>query len=107
LKSGDFAPTTFAIPVVLALLTMVIGSFLYDRVAFRRLRKKALANAAGLVVLDNDYRRNLWQKMEFKVRQNLMGLTVNDLWRGYGRSLTKIEHFLNYDLKMYYEKIGS
>jgi EH domain-containing protein 1 len=107
LKSGDFAPTTFAIPVVLALLTMVVGSFLYDRVAFRRLRKKALANAAGLVVLDNDYRRNLWQKMEFKVRQNLMGLTVNDLWRGYGRSLTKIEHFLNYDLKMYYEKIGS
>ncbi len=107
LKNGDILLTTLVVPVVLALGTLLIGSFAYNKIAFRRLLKKSLANSAGLVVLDNDYRRNLWRKMEFKVRQNLMGLKVKDLWAGYGRNLTKIDHFLNYDLKMYYEKIGS
>ena len=106
LKSGTIAPFTLVVPSILALATLFLGSFGFSKIAFRRLLKKSLANSAGLVVLDNDYRRNLWRKMEFKARQNLIGLKVNDLWSGYGRSLTKIDHFLNYDLKMYYDKIG-
>ncbi len=106
LKNGSVALSTLVIPVVLVLVTLLLGSFGYSKIAFRRLLKKSIANASGLVVLDNDYRRNLWHKMEFKIRQNLIGLTVNDLWSGYGRGLTKIDHFLNYDLKMYYDKLG-
>lgn len=53
----------------------------------------------------NDYRKNLWVKMESKILENLQGLTVKDLWAGYGRSLGKIQNFLKNDLKRYYEKI--
>lgn len=105
LKGGDVALTTFVVPVVLALVTLLIGSFGFSKIAFPRLKKKTLAHASSLVSLESDYRKNLWQKMEFKARQNLLGLTVNDLWTGYSRGLAKIDQFLNYDLKMYYEKI--
>ena len=43
--------------------------------------------------------------MEAKVKENLAVMRVKDLWTGYGRSATKINHFLNNDLKRYYEKI--
>jgi GTPase SAR1 family protein len=107
LKSGTLTPGVLTVPVVLALSVLFLGSLAFNKFAFPRLLKKSIANASELVVLDSDYRRNLWRKMEHKVRQNLSGLKVGDLWRGYGRSLAKIDHFLNYDLKMYYEKIVS
>ena len=88
-----------------ALLLLLVGSFAYSKIVFPQLRRKALANSASLVKLDNDYRRNLWRKMESKVRENLLGLSVKDLWSGYGRSLSRIDNFLNFDLKKYYEKI--
>lgn len=107
LRAGTFTPATLIVPSLLALAMLMLGSLAFSKFSFRRLRKKSLANPAGLVVLDSDYRRNLWRKMEGKVRENLMAIKVGDLWRGYGRSLAKIDHFLHYDLKMYYEKIVS
>ena len=105
IKNGSFELTTLVVPGVLALVTLLIGSFGFSKIAFRRQLKKALANGSDLVTLDNDYRKNLWRKMESKVRENLQDMSVNDLWGGYGRSLVKIKNFLNYDLKKYYEKI--
>lgn len=105
IKNGSLDLATLVVPSVLALATLLIGSIGYSKIAFRQQLKKALANGSSLVTLDNDYRRNLWRKMEEKARENLRGLSVNDLWGGYSRSLVKIENFLNYDLKKYYEKI--
>ena len=76
-----------------------------SKIAFRQQLKKAMLNGADLVKLDNDYRKNLWRKMEAKAKENLQGLKVKDLWGGYGRGITKIQYFLNNDLKKYYEKI--
>jgi hypothetical protein len=64
-----------------------------------------MVNGEDLVHLGNDYRKNLWRKMEAKTKENLQELKVSDLWGGYGRSLSKIQSFLNNDLKRYYEKI--
>jgi EH domain-containing protein 1 len=107
IKSGDFSLLHLITPVLLALATLLVGTVIYSKFAFGRLLKKALANPSGLVVLDSDYRRNLWRKMEFKAKQNLAGLTANDLWSGYPRNLARIDQFLQYDLKMYYDKIGT
>ena len=107
LRGGTFEPATFIVPAALALVTLALGWLAFSKFSFRRLLKKSLANPAALVTIDSDYRRNLWRRMESKVRQNLQGLKVGDLWRGYGRSLAKIDHFLGYDLKMYYDKIVS
>jgi GTPase SAR1 family protein len=105
LRGGSLAPANLVGPAVLALLALFAGSFVYSKLVFPQLRRRALAVGAGLVRLDNDYRRNLWAKMQGKVRENILGLKVGDLWAGYGRSLGRIENFLNYDLKRYYERI--
>ena len=105
IRVGPFTPTTLILPALLALATIVIGSLAYSKIAFRQLKKKAVANGAELLNLDTDYRKNLWDKMSGKAKENLEALGPYDMWRGYGRSLTKIQNFLNNDLKKYYEKI--
>jgi EH domain-containing protein 1 len=106
IRDGSFSVTNLLIPVILAGITLIIGSIGYSKIAFRSIWKKALTNTQDLVTLDNTYRKNLFTKMEGKIKENLRGMSVNDLWRGYSWSLTKIQNFLNNDLKKYYEKIG-
>jgi EH domain-containing protein 1 len=105
IRGGEFSLSILIVPAAFALVALLIGTFSYSKIAFKQQLKKAMANGTDLVSLDNTYRKNLWQKMESKARENLSGLSVKDLWSGYGRSLTKIRNFLNNDLKKYYEKI--
>lgn len=105
IRNGTFSLMNLIVPVCLALGVLLIGSLSFSKVIFKQQQKKALANGSALVELDTDYRRNLWQEMEGKVRENLQGLKVKDLWKGYGWSHSKIQNFLNNDLKKYYEKI--
>jgi EH domain-containing protein 1 len=105
IRTGQFALTTLILPLILAFATLFFGAIGYSKIAFVQMLKKALANGQDLVLLDTDYRKNLWVKMEDKVKENLEGLKVKDLWSGYGRCLNKIKNFLKNDLKKYYEKI--
>lgn len=105
IRNSQFSLGNLIVPGILAALTLFIGSFGYSKIAFRQQRKRAMLNGADLVKLDNDYRKNLWRKMETKVKENLQDLKVKDLWGGYGRGMAKIQYFLNNDLKKYYEKI--
>lgn len=105
IRNGEFSLANLIVPSVLAAVALAVGFLGFSRIAFRQQLKKAMINGADLVDLDNDYRKNLWRKMQPKVKENLQGLKVSDLWSGYGRGLSKIQNFLNYDLKKYYEKI--
>ena len=105
IRNGEFSLSHLIIPAIFAFGTLFIGSFAFSKIAFRQQLKKAMINGSDLVILDSDYRKNLWQKMETKTKENLQGLKVKDLWSGYGRGLSKIQNFLNNDLKKYYEKI--
>jgi len=105
IRTGQFSLPALILPLILAFGTLFIGAIGYSKIAFAQMLKKTLANGQELVLLDTDYRMNLWGRMEDKVKENLEGLKVKDLWSGYGRSLTKIKNFLKNDLKKYYEKI--
>ena len=105
IRNGVFSLTNLIVPTLFAVGTIFIGSFAFSKIAFRQQLKKAMVNGADLVRLDNDYRKKLWRKMEAKAKENLQGLKVKDLWSGYGRGLSKIQNFLNNDLKKYYEKV--
>jgi hypothetical protein len=104
-RNSTFSLANLIIPGILAAGTLVIGYLGFSKIAFKQQRRKAMINGEDLVQLSNDYRKNLWRKMEAKTKENLQGLKVSDLWGGYGRSLSKIQSFLNNDLKRYYEKI--
>jgi GTPase SAR1 family protein len=105
IRNSTFSFANLIIPGLLAAGALVIGFLSFSKIAFKQQRRKAMINGEGLVQLSNDYRKNLWRKMETKTKENLQGLKVSDLWGGYGRSLSKIQNFLNNDLKRYYEKI--
>jgi len=105
IRNSQFSLMNLIVPCLFGLSALIIGSLSFSKVVFKQLKKKSLLNGSDLVLLDTDYRRNLWQKMESKVRENLQGLKVKDLWKGYGWSYSKIQTFLNNDLKKYYEKI--
>lgn len=105
IRNGEFSLAKLLVPCFFAAVTLFIGFWGYSKVAFKKQLKKAMINGQDLVELDNDYRKNLWKKMEAKAKENLQDLKVKDLWGGYSRSLTKIHNFLNNDLKKYYEKI--
>jgi hypothetical protein len=107
IRNGQFSLMQLIIPAILGGGTLIIGFLSYNRIAFPKIKKKALANGIELVKMDSEYRRNLWRKMGDKVRENIATLTFADLWRGYSRSLAKIQTFLNVDLKKYYERIVS
>jgi len=104
-RTGTFSLVNLVIPAIFGLVTLTIGAISFSKVAYPQMLKKVLANGTDLVRLDNDYRKNLWNKMESKAKENLRALSVRDLWSGYGRSLAKIQGFLNTDLKGYYDKI--
>jgi len=104
-KAGTVSLPNLIIPIILAVATLCIGFLGFSKIAFRLQLKKALANGSDLVLLNSDYRKNLWRKMEEKAKENLRDLKVKDLWSGYGRGLSKIQSFLHNDLKRYYEKI--
>ncbi len=105
IRNGQFSLLQLVVPLLLASATILIGSLSFRRIAFRQMQKKAAANGSDLVQLESDYRRNLWRKMGDKARENLAALTVADLWRGYSRSLARIQNFLTQDLKKYYERV--
>jgi GTPase SAR1 family protein len=105
IRNNQFSLSNLIVPGVLAVVTLLIGYLGFSKIAFKQQLKKAMVNGTDLVYLDNDYRKNLWRKMEAKAKENLQSLRVNDLWSGYGRGLAKIQNFLNNDLKKYYEKI--
>jgi GTPase SAR1 family protein len=105
IRTGQFSITTLVLPLIFGIGTFFVGALGYSRIAFVQMKKKALENGRDLVELDSEYRKNLYEKMEAKITENLAGLKVSDLWAGYGRSMTRIQNFLKNDLKKYYEKI--
>jgi len=105
LKSGGLSLTNLIVPGILGIGTLFLGSLGYSRIAFGGIKKKALNDGSALVDLGSDYKKNLWKKMEPKIRENIQKLSPKDLWAGYSRSYGKIMQFLNNDLKRYYDKI--
>jgi EH domain-containing protein 1 len=105
LRSGELTLTNLIIPGILGVGTLILGSLGYSKIAFKGIKKKALSDGSDLVNLDTDYKKNLWTKMQSKITENLTALSPRDLWAGYGRSYARVEHFLNNDLKRYYDKI--
>jgi len=57
------------------------------------------------VILDSEYKKNLWSKMQEKVQSLLAKATTRELWAGHSRNFSKIQRFLASDLQSYYDKI--
>ncbi|PIE72895.1 MAG: dynamin family protein [Deltaproteobacteria bacterium] len=103
-RNGSFSMSVFMLPALFALIAIAVGSIGYSRVAFRKMKKKALSDGSQFLQLETAYRKKLWEKMKDTATKNLEALGPYDFCSGYARSLTKIRKFLKNDLKKYYEK---
>ncbi len=107
LRGEGFSFTNLILPLIFLCGTLALGFMIFNGFGFKNLLKKTLADSSRLVTLENEYRRNLWDKMEGTIHELLEKSTVKDIWLGHSSNLAKIRRFLDGDLKKYYEKLRS
>ncbi len=107
LRGEGFSFTNLILPLIFLCSALALGTIIFNNFGFKRLLQKTLSNSRDLVNLENEYRRNLWDKMSGKADRLLRNKKANDIWQGHSGNLTKISRFLDSDLKKYYEKLRS
>jgi hypothetical protein len=95
------------LPLVFLCGTLALGVVIFNNFGFKRLLQKTLSDSSDLVTLDNEYRRNLWNKMAGHTEELIRNSKSKDLWVGHTGNLAKIRRFLDGDLKKYYDKLRS
>ena len=79
---------------------------LFSRFQFVRLKKQATAKPTDLVNLDTDYNRQQWARMEDHVKTLLDKAKIRDVVIGHQGNLSRIDQFINKDLREYFKKIS-
>ncbi len=105
LREGNFTLTNLILPFIFLFVPLILGVLLFNNWGLKNLLKIALAAPQDLVSLDNEYRRNLWRKMENTTKTILSNSKPKDIWLGHSGNLSKIRRFLEGDLKKYYDKL--
>ena len=105
LRGESFSLMNLILPLIFLFSALTLGGIFFNNFGFKRLLQKALLDSSNLVNLDNEYRRNLWNKMAGKTNQLLKKSKAKDIWQGHSGNLTKIRRFLDGDLKKYYDKL--
>ncbi len=91
----------------LAAVTLIaMGFWIWlTKITFPSLLKQRLKNPRSLVILESDYRRHLWEKVEPHVIGLLQSAGLGQIFAAHSRNLKKIKKFLNQDLIEFYKKI--
>ncbi len=105
LRGEGFSVVNLILPLIFLCGTLALGMIIFKSFGFDNLLKKTLAESRNLVTLENEYQRNLWDKMEGTIHELIRKSTVKDIWQGHSSNLVKIRRFLDGDLKKYYEKL--
>jgi EH domain-containing protein 1 len=107
LRGGEFSIMNLILPLMFLCSTLALGVMIFNSFGFKSLRRKTLADSSRLVTLENEYRRNLWNKMEETTNGLLKKSTFKDIWQGHSSNLVKIRRFLDGDLRKYYDELRS
>lgn len=105
LLSGNVGLTHLTFPVTCSAFVGFLFWLWFTRWSFPRLVKKSLKEKKKLVSLENEYRKNLWDKVEDRVTELLSRAKVTDLGAVHSSNLGRIRQFVASDLRDYYNKI--
>ena len=106
-RGGTFSFGNLLLPLIFLCAALALGWIFYNNYGFKNLLRKTLANSSDLVNRENEYRRNLWNKMQGKITDLISNSKATDIWIRHSGNLTKIQRFLEVDLKKYYDKLRS
>ncbi len=105
LLSGNVGLGNLPLPLTCAAFVAFLFWLWFTRLSFPGLVKNCLKEKKNLVSLENEYRKNLWDKVEGRVTALLSGARLRDLGSVHGSNLGRIRKFLARDLRDYYNKI--
>lgn len=103
--SGTVGGMDFVLPIIGAALVVIVFVLYAQRFSFPRLLKKILQDMDCLVKLDTAYKRDLWHRVEVKVRKAIEDEPYRQLWVGHRRNVRKVERFLERELRKLYERV--
>lgn len=106
LLSGNVGFANLLLPLTCAAFVTFLFWLWFTRWSFPRLVKNCLKEKKNLVSLENEYRKNLWDKVEDRVVALLGGARLWDLGGVHRGNLGRIRKFINRDLQDYYNKIS-
>ena len=77
-----------------------------SRVSLPRHLRRCREGIDGLVVLDTDYRRHVWERVRGRVGELLAAPSLGGLFVGHQANVRKIDRFLGGVMQEYYRQIG-
>ena len=98
--------TSFIVPGAFALMIIVIAVIWFTKFGFQRFTRKTKKRSNELLILDTEYRQQLWYKMEDTFLVLLDHATRKELFAFHGRNVKKAQKFINKELGPYYYKIN-
>ncbi len=104
LLSGSLNPANLVIPALGFLGVVSTMFFYFSRAQFPRLRKKSAEMPDSLIILDTDYRKQLWQRMEGHIKILLEKTGFSDVIPGHQNNLSRINRFIEKELQDYYKQ---
>ncbi len=105
LFSGNTSTGTLIWPLVWALVVIAFSTLYVQKIQFPQYVKKVLQKIDSLVVLDTDYKRDLWSRVKKRVDALLRSQAKRQIWIPHARYLKKINNFLEQDLKQFCVKV--
>lgn len=104
LLSGEVSPANLIIPTIGFTGIVSLMFFYFSRIQFPRLRKKSTEMPESLVILDSDYRGQIWLRMKGHIKILLGKAGLKDILPGHRSNLTKIDRFIEKELQDYYKQ---
>lgn len=102
--SGTTTWTNLLLPLLGVTTTVALMSLFFTRFQLGKLKKTCGAHPEELVVLDSDYRRQLWGQVKAHVGGLLKETGLKDVLLGHQGNLRKIDRFISGDLQNYYKR---
>lgn len=104
LLSGEVGPANLVIPILGFVGVTALMFYYFSRIQFPRLRRKSTEMPESLVILNNDYREQLWQRMKGHIKILLGKVGLMDVLPGHQSNLGKIDRFIEKELQDYYKQ---
>ncbi len=105
LLTGTFGMQHLLWPIVWAMLILASASVYVQRIFFPRFVKTTLKDIDKLIPLETVYKEDLWNRVKHRIHKIISEQARKQIWIAHGRYLGKIEHFLQKDLRRFFERI--
>jgi energy-coupling factor transporter ATP-binding protein EcfA2/uncharacterized protein YeaO (DUF488 family) len=105
LLTGNITPGHLTFPIAGVTITTLVSWLWLSKISFPRLLKQYRHHPENLVHLDNQYKRNLWNKVAPHIQLLLNQSHLTTIFSSHRRNRQKIKQFLKNDLKEFYDKI--